>query len=277
MNSDAPVRVLLVDDDESILETACPILQRHGFEVVTSGTVADALGEIAANSFDVLIADLNIGSPGDGFTVVSAMRRTHRECVTLILTGFPAFDTALQAIRSQVDDYLIKPTHPTALVQAIESKLQDRRPHTAFASKRLGQLLRENAEAIAQATLAKMKSDPDIATLGLNDSELTGHMPGWIRQIAGMLDESPSAPLPPASMEMAVKVAEMRRTQGFPIDLIIRNVKFLEESIFETVHENLLSLNLSVLLPDLRRLNNGLVMHMERTVRRYIGVERQVA
>ena len=73
--------------------------------------VSDALAAISEDRFDVLIADLNIGMPGDGFTVVSAMRRTQPEAVTIILTGYPAFETALEAIRSQVDDYAVKPAN----------------------------------------------------------------------------------------------------------------------------------------------------------------------
>jgi YesN/AraC family two-component response regulator len=37
------------------------------------------------------------------------MRRTKPDCVNLILTGYPAFETALEAIRNQVDDYIVKP------------------------------------------------------------------------------------------------------------------------------------------------------------------------
>jgi ActR/RegA family two-component response regulator len=39
--------------------------------------------------FDVLISDLNIGHPADGFVVVSAMRRTQPDTLTFILTGYP--------------------------------------------------------------------------------------------------------------------------------------------------------------------------------------------
>ena len=45
-------------------------------------------------TFDVLLSDLNIGQPGDGFTVVSAMRRVQPKAATFILTGYPDFDTA---------------------------------------------------------------------------------------------------------------------------------------------------------------------------------------
>src|SRR5262245_8939226 len=99
-------RLLFVDDEASIRKTLKLILERHGFEVTTSATVPEALTQINHETFDVLISDLNIGQPGDGFTVVSAMRRVQPVAATFILTGYPDFDTALQAIRSQVDDYL---------------------------------------------------------------------------------------------------------------------------------------------------------------------------
>ena len=77
--------------------------------------------KITTETFDVLLSDLNIGNPGDGLTVVSAMRRTQPEAVTMILTGYPAFETALEAIRQQVDDYIVKPADVPALVRAIEA------------------------------------------------------------------------------------------------------------------------------------------------------------
>ena len=85
------VRVLFVDDEPSIRLTLPQILQQQGFDVTAVATVSEAIQAINAKTFEVLIADLNVGEPGDGFTVVSAMRRTQPDCVNLILTGYPAF------------------------------------------------------------------------------------------------------------------------------------------------------------------------------------------
>jgi ActR/RegA family two-component response regulator len=62
--------------------------------------------------------------------VVNAMRSTQPNCVTLILTGYPGLETALEAIRNQVDDYLIKPADVPTLVSLIEKKLQQHKPGT---------------------------------------------------------------------------------------------------------------------------------------------------
>src|SRR5438067_12302851 len=138
-------RLLFVDDEPNIRLTLPAILKQEGFEVTTAATVPEALDHIIKRTFDVLLADLNIGQPGDGFTVVSAMRRTQPEALTLILTGYPDFDTALQAIRSQVDDYLVKPTHIDRLVETIERKLSDRKPHQPVPVKRVEAILEDCA------------------------------------------------------------------------------------------------------------------------------------
>jgi DNA-binding NtrC family response regulator len=83
------LRMLFVDDEPSIRLTLPEILRLHGHDVEVASTVAEALTAISLHKFDVLISDLNIGNAGDGFTVVSAMRRTQPQCVTLILTGYP--------------------------------------------------------------------------------------------------------------------------------------------------------------------------------------------
>jgi DNA-binding NtrC family response regulator len=116
---------LFVDDEPTIRETCPAILRKHNFEVTSVGTVADALAKITAAQFDVLIADMNIGELGDGFTIVKAMRRAHPNCVTLLLTGHPAAETALLAFRCQVDDELLdgiisKGEGPEALLARVD-------------------------------------------------------------------------------------------------------------------------------------------------------------
>src|SRR5438270_1158421 len=120
-------RILWVDDDPNVLKSVEAVLILHGFAVSAVGTVPEALELISSQTFDVLLTDLNVGQPGDGFTVVSAMRRVQPEACTFILTGYPDIDSAIKAIRSQVDDYFPKPLHLPTLLEAISSATQGKR------------------------------------------------------------------------------------------------------------------------------------------------------
>src|SRR5690348_16573825 len=90
-------RLLFVDDEENVRTLLPMILRKEGFDVTVVATVPEALDFINRQKFEVLLADLNIGQAGDGFTVVSAMRRTQPEVATFILTGYPDFQSALEA------------------------------------------------------------------------------------------------------------------------------------------------------------------------------------
>jgi CheY-like chemotaxis protein len=74
--TESPVlhRVLLVDDDDAVRGMMSATLERKGFDVVTAANVTEALRLITVERFDVLITDLHMPNPGDGFTVVTAMR-----------------------------------------------------------------------------------------------------------------------------------------------------------------------------------------------------------
>src|SRR3984957_19073425 len=102
-------RVLVVEDNEAVCLMLREGLQRDGFEVVAASNVRDALRLIATETFDVLLSDLHMPLAGDGFTVVSAMRHTHPNAVTLVLSGYPELDEALAGIISQADEIIVKP------------------------------------------------------------------------------------------------------------------------------------------------------------------------
>ena len=54
------------------------------------------------------------------------MRKAHPTCVTILLTGYPAFESAVQALHDEVDDYFAKPADLDSLVSTIERKLGTR-------------------------------------------------------------------------------------------------------------------------------------------------------
>ncbi len=260
-------RVLFVDDEASLIITMPLILRQHGYEVTAVGSVNEALAQISSAPFDVLISDLNIGHPGDGFTVVSAMRRTHPRCITLILTGYPGFDSALEAIRSQVDDYLIKPAPIPNLINLIEQKLKNPKSGHVAANKRISQILRENVSEITQRTLRELKADPLLGALPIADAQRIEFTPCTIEELAAMLE---SAEPEPAAEKVIQSTREAKRyTQGYTTPQLAASVRLLERAIFDVIHEHMLSLNLSYFMFDLKRLSDILGIQLEHTLTAY--------
>jgi YesN/AraC family two-component response regulator len=225
--------------------------------------------EMTTRTFDILISDLNIGQPGDGFTVVSAMRRTQPDCINFILTGFPAFESALAAIQRQVDDYLVKPARIEELVELIQEKLRDRHPSRPAQPIRLSKLLRANVEEIRQSTISKMKSDPALGSIPMSDEERSGRLHITVVEIANQLDSH--APDEPTEMaiELSREHGAKRLANGYKISMLVTDTVVLEGVVYDLVRKRLLMLDTSNLVMDLKRFNNSLDVQLQQSVQAF--------
>ncbi len=185
-------KILFVDDEPNIRLTLPAILKMKGYEVTVTGTVADALKAMQREHYEVLIADLNIGQPGDGFTVVSAMRRIQPHAVTLILTGYPAFETALEAIRAQVDDYLVKPADVELLVSVIEKNLQQHTPSAHITPRKLWLVLRDHKQEILERWRRELIKDGSFNDRTPEAQDVLHHVDAVVEELAEMLERHPS-------------------------------------------------------------------------------------
>jgi DNA-binding response OmpR family regulator len=261
------VQVLFVDDEQSIRLTLPPLLASFGFEVTSAATVSEAVTLITQRKFDVLIADLNVGNPADGFTVVSAMRRIQPEAVTLILTGYPAFESALEALRQQVDDYIAKPADPQQLVPTIRAGLQRRRLAAPLPAQRVPDVIRENRELITNRWLETIKQDPELNALPLSEAQRRDHVP----KVLDAATRDPGKTQKSLEDTRAARLhGSTRRKQGYTIPMLMREARLLQMAAIEFVQRSLLSINLSYLVPDLIRLLAAMGSFLEESARAFI-------
>lgn len=264
-------RILCVDDDPGILETLPMVLKFHGYEVTTASTVPEALSIITSEQrFDVLISDLNMGHIADGFTVVHTMRKMNPRCVNLILTGFPAFETALQALRQQVDDYLTKPSDIPKMIELINRKLEERTPRPTPPMQRLSAILRNNIGTILSRSLVNIKATPELAALSLSDEGLLDTLERMIMELADHLDsELPTKSSAPLQHSAKLR-GEVRRRQQYSLRLMVEKQRVIAQVINNVIYENLLSADLSYLLLDLNKLNDAVLMQLEDSIESYL-------
>src|SRR5580658_6276762 len=124
----APAKILLVDDDNAIRFSLSKILEHHGFNVSSAANVSDALRLISSESFDILLSDLHMPGPGDGLTVVSAMRHANPKAATILISAYPDMTKAAAAILRQADEVILKPVKAAAVVETIRRRLDQERP-----------------------------------------------------------------------------------------------------------------------------------------------------
>lgn len=119
-------RILFVDDEESIRLTLPYVLTKSGFEVMSVGTLADALAKIRTERFDILLSDLNLPEPNAGFRIIAAMHKAQPRCINFILTGYPADESLRRANAHKVARYFAKPVEIEEMVATMKEKIAAR-------------------------------------------------------------------------------------------------------------------------------------------------------
>ena len=101
-------RVLVVDDEVSVLTTYRMILERHGYEVVACPTSGDALRVLAENHFDSVLCDYSLEEDHTGLEVIQAARERDAEIPAALLTGYATPETAQEAASHNIN-IMVKP------------------------------------------------------------------------------------------------------------------------------------------------------------------------
>src|ERR1700727_2845397 len=143
-------RILLVDDDAAVRTMMGLTLEHKGFEMISAANVTEALKLIVTQSFDVLITDLHMPNPSDGFTVVSAMRHSQPDALTLLVSGYPDVQSAMSAILLEADEIIVKPFETGRLVDLLRDKLLTRKPAVRTQKERVAAILHRCTSEIVE-------------------------------------------------------------------------------------------------------------------------------
>lgn len=109
-------RILLVDDDATLLRGHQRVLERAGYEVVTALDGNAALVALKANPVDAVVSDITMPEM-DGVTLLGAIRARDLDLPVILITGQPSLDTAIEAVRHGALRYLVKPVPVESLVR----------------------------------------------------------------------------------------------------------------------------------------------------------------
>ena len=105
---DGGMRVLLVEDEQTIAVTLADDLETAGHEVAHIADGAEAVAALKRRSFDVVITDVRL--PGaDGLEVLKAAKRARPDTEVLMMTAYATVEHAVEAMRLGADDYIQKP------------------------------------------------------------------------------------------------------------------------------------------------------------------------
>lgn len=114
-------RILLVDDDVTVLLTLKAVLELHEFEVQTASSAADAVKKLASGVYEMVITDARMETDDAGFHVIRAARQQAYRPATALLTAYPPPNADWK--NNGVQSLLVKPVGTQDLLRQIEALL----------------------------------------------------------------------------------------------------------------------------------------------------------
>lgn len=115
-------RILLVEDDETIVSTLKDFLYSEGFAADSTDSQSEAVKLLEKNEYDIALLDVSL-KEGNGFSLCSAIKST-KELPVIFLTASGDEFSVVTGLDLGADDYIAKPFRPRELVSRINSVLR---------------------------------------------------------------------------------------------------------------------------------------------------------
>ncbi|MEO8670799.1 MAG: sigma-54 dependent transcriptional regulator [Tahibacter sp.] len=169
-------RVLLVDDDSTLLRNFRLCLEDAGYRVNTAHNSTSALSALARSVFDVCVLDLHIGEES-GLELLPQLRAAAPWMRVVMATAESDASVAVAAMRSGAADYLIKPCEPDQLLHAVGQQAQARKMERriealedAGATEAFAEITSLNPAMSRVLEMARQASETDATVLILGES-----------------------------------------------------------------------------------------------------------
>jgi DNA-binding response OmpR family regulator len=117
--------ILVVDDEPIARQSLSDILHLEGYGVNSVPNGQAAVEYVRTHAVDLMVVDLRM--PGmDGLDVIQVVNQTSPDTEVILLTAYASTETAIQALRLRVHDYLLKPALPAQIIASVKKGLSRR-------------------------------------------------------------------------------------------------------------------------------------------------------
>jgi CheY-like chemotaxis protein len=239
--------------------------------------VTEALKLIVTETFDVLITDLHMPNPSDGFAVITAMRHSQPSALTLLVSGYPDVKSAMEAILLEADQIIVKPFEPRKIADIVHERLLTRKVLPRTPKERVAAILQRCTSGIVEEWLSRVKKNKTLSTVELTDKERTGYLPKLIEDLIVRLRET-SIPGEESDSNSSVAAAahgKMRRIQGYTPGMLVHDSRILQVTLFGTLQNNLSALDFSLLLPDVMTIADEVDSQLTQAMDSYVDTQQK--
>ena len=117
-------KILIVDDEVSILKVLSHIFKKHGYFTATASTLQKATALLESEAFDLVITDIKLANDENGLELLNLVKKKYPNIPVVIITGYATIKLTIEALKQNAFDLVTKPFKMDQLIEVIENALK---------------------------------------------------------------------------------------------------------------------------------------------------------
>ena len=134
------IRLLIVDDEESIRVATAAILEEEGFVVDTAANGKEAIEKSNTNFYNAALIDYRLPDM-EGTELLTALRETTPRMVKIMVTGYPSMQNAVMSVNKRADAFLMKPVSVETLLNTIRNLLRKQEEEEKYSEEKVAEFI----------------------------------------------------------------------------------------------------------------------------------------
>ena len=144
---DKTVRILVVDDDESIRKTMKAILEDEGYLVDLAASGKEAVEKANNETYNLALLDIRLPDI-EGVELLKLMKDSVPRTRKIMVTGYPSMQNAISALNKNADAYLVKPVDIEKLLDTVKEQLQLQEDEGKFSEQKVAEFIESRVKEI---------------------------------------------------------------------------------------------------------------------------------
>jgi len=141
------IRILIIDDDESIRKALSAVLEEKGYVVDTAQCGIEAIEKSKTGFFNLALIDIRLPDM-EGTELLKALKDTVPPMVKIIVTGYPSLANAMEALNKGADAYILKPLVIDNVLKTIREHLKRQRESQRYSEERVAEFIETRAREL---------------------------------------------------------------------------------------------------------------------------------
>ena len=138
--------ILIVDGNVRMCDSLIALLKDYDYRLSKSHSVDDAIEQLEQGNFDLVILDL-FAPNRDGFRIIEHLNGKCPDCLAIIISGYATVESAVEALKKGVYDYIRKPFEPEEFITTVKNAIDHKKLQSE--RKQARQALRKSQRELA--------------------------------------------------------------------------------------------------------------------------------